>query len=154
MPAPKGNTFALGNSGKPKKWKTPSDLQDSIDAYFEWCKNNPMKSVHKSQIDPSTKKPLVFEEERPYTIEGLCIFLDCERETLLNYQRAEGYEEFFSIIKKAKLRIQQDKVERGISGNGTASVLIFDLKNNHGYKDKQETQLSGEVNIKPKQWME
>ena len=140
MPAPKGNKFALGNSGKPKMWESVEDLQKDIDAYFEWCDENPMQQVHSSQIDPNTKKPLLYDVSRPYTIEGLCTFLKCTRDTLLNYQKEEGYEEFFDAIKEAKNKIQQNKVERGLTGNAPAALTIFDLKNNHGYKDKQEVE--------------
>lgn len=142
MAAPKGNKFALGNNGRRKTWETPQELQKDIDAYFDWCDKNPMKQYHNSQIDQETKKPLVYEIERPYTIEGLCVFLECDRLTILNYEKQEGYEEFFNTIKNAKLKIQQNKVERGLTGNAPASVTIFDLKNNHGYKDKQEVEQS------------
>ena len=145
MPAPKGNKFALGNSGKPKTWRTVEELQKDIDAYFIWCDNNPMKQYHNSQIDPKTKKPLVFHIERPYTIEGLCVYLECDRDTLLNYQKAPGYEEFFGAIKKAKAKIQQNKVERGLTGTAPSAVTIFDLKNNHGYKDKTETDVNAKI---------
>lgn len=147
MAAPKGNKFALGNSGKPKKWETVEELQTDIDAYFEWCDNNPLKQLHTSQIDKETGKPLEFNIARPYTIEGLCRFLECERMTLINYQKEKGYEEFFYTIKAAKNKIQQDKVERALTGLAPASPSIFDLKNNHGYKDKQETEHSGGLNI-------
>lgn len=138
MAAPKENQFAIGNSGKHKIWKTTDELQGDIDAYFEWNESNPVELVHGSQIDKKTNKPLIYTTRRPLTIEGLCLRLECDRDTLLNYQKKEGYEEYFGIIKKAKLKIQQDKVERGILGTGTASVIIFDLKNNHGYRDKVE----------------
>ena len=142
MAAPKGNKFALGNSGKPKKWATPEELQKDIDAYFEWCDNNPYIQLHNSKLDENTGKPLKFEVERPYTIEGLCGFLDCDRATLINYQKQEGYEEYFNAINKAKNRIQQNKVERGLIGLSPASTTIFDLKNNHGYKDESQSEIT------------
>ena len=137
MAAKKGNQYAIGNSGSYKLWKTKEELQSDIDAYFQWCIDNPIKMLHKSQLDKSLK-PIEYDISRPYTIEGLAVFLDCERETLLNYEKTEGYEEYFSTIKRAKLKIQQDKVERGLVGTSVASVTIFDLKNNHDYKDKTE----------------
>ena len=138
MPAPKGNKFAIGNSGRSKKWSTPEELQADINAYFDWCDSNPLVQYHNSQIDKETGKPLEFEISRPYTIEGLCSFLECDRLTLINYQKEEGYEEFFNTIKAAKNKIQQNKVERGLTGLSPATTTIFDLKNNHGYKDKSE----------------
>lgn len=139
--------FKIGNDGRSKKWETPEELQKDIDAYFDWCDNNPIKQIHNSQIDPSTKKPLIYDVQRPYTIEGLCVFLECDRLTLLNYEKREGYEPFFNTIKKAKMKIQQNKVERGLTGNAPASITIFDLKNNHGYKDKQEIDTNQNIKL-------
>ena len=147
MAAPKGNTFALGNSGKPKTWQTVEELRADIHDYFEWCDNSPLKQLHNSQLDKETNKPIEFGISRPYTIEGLCGFLGCTRETLINYQKEDGYEEYFDAIKDAKNKIQQNKVERALSGLAPASSSIFDLKNNHGYKDKTEQEHSGELKV-------
>lgn len=137
MPAPKNNTFAIGNSGKPKKWETPEELQQDIDDYYDKCDNNKVQIVHKETgalID--VPKPI------PYTVEGLCEVLGCCRETLLNYEKQEGYEEFFSTIKRAKNKIARNKIERGLMGDSAASVTIFDLKNNHGYRDRTESDIN------------
>lgn len=138
MGAPKGNTFALGNSGKPKKWETPEELQSDIDAYFDWCDDNPISIHHNSKIDKETGKPLTYNIDRPYTIEGLCGYLECDRSTLIHYEKEEGYEEYFHTIKAAKNKIQRNKVERVLAGIAPQSATIFDLKNNHGYKDQKE----------------
>lgn len=131
MPAPRGNKFAIGNSGKPKYWDSSDELQDAINEYFNDCDKG--------------KEPI------PYTIEGLCEVLECDRVTLLNYEKKPGYEEFFSTIKKAKLKIQRNKLERGLMGKSNPALTIFDLKNNHGYKDKteQEIKLPDLNNITP-----
>lgn len=143
MPAPKGNKFAIGNSGKNKNWSTPVDLQKDIDNYFEVCDNRKVKVYIKSaQEIQEINKPI------PYTIEGLCEVLECDRHTLLNYEKQKGYEEFFSTIKKAKLKIQRNKVERGLDGDSNPAVSIFDLKNNHDYKDKTEVDTNINGNIK------
>lgn len=133
MPAPKGNKFAIGNSGRSKNWETREELQKDIDKYFEECNSRKVKVYDKKQQE-------VVEIERPipYTIEGLCDVLECDRMTLLNYEKQKGYEEFFDTIKKAKNKIQRNKVERGLDGESNPAVTIFDLKNNHDYKDKTE----------------
>lgn len=143
MAAPKGNKFALGNKGTSKMWSTPEKLQSDIDEYFKECDkrvvkvyDKPSKSVHE------IKKPI------PYTIEGLCEVLDCDRATLLNYERKKGYEVYFNTIKKAKLKIQRNKLERGLDGDSNPAVTIFDLKNNHGYEDKVKNENTGEMTIK------
>lgn len=141
MAAPKGNAFAIGNSGKPKTWETPEDLQRDIDAYFKECDSHTKPFITKQGLEIQVSSPL------PYTIEGLCEYLDCDRKTLINYENREGYEEFFHTIKKAKNKIQRDKVEKGLMGESNSAVTIFDLKNNHGYKDKQEQELSGGIEV-------
>ncbi len=84
-----------------------------------------------------SKKPLVVEGT-PYTIEGLCHALDIDRSTLMRYEKDEKKPEFCNTIKKAKMRIQQDLMERGLVGVANPAVTIFNLKNNFGYTDKQE----------------
>jgi hypothetical protein len=137
MPAPKGNKFAIGSSGREKMFKTVGDLQDAIDCYFKECDDRNIQVYDKaSQTVKIINKPI------PYTIEGLCEVLDCSRETLLNYESQKGYEVYFDTIKKAKLKIQRNKLERGLTGESNPAVTIFDLKNNHLYKDKTEQDLN------------
>ena len=136
MPAPKKNKFALGNSGKPKKYKDVAELQKVIDAYFYECDSNTVKEYSKyADSIIEVPKPI------PYTIEGLAYALDITRATLLNYEKKEGYEEFFYTLERAKSRIQKNKLERGLMGESVASVTIFDLKNNHEYKDQSALDL-------------
>lgn len=134
MPAPKGNKFAIGNSGKHKTWETVGELQNDIDQYFKQCDENTVQVYDKKQ-----QCIVEMTSQIPYTIEGLCETLECDRDTILNYQKKKGYEEYFGTIKKAKMKIQRNKVERGLMGDSHAAVTIFDLKNNHDYKEKTET---------------
>lgn len=137
MPAPKGNKYAKWNSWKPKKFKTPEDLQMKIDQYFEECDSRVVQVYSKSMQEiVDMKKP------RPYTIEWLCEILECDRDTVLNYEKWEWYEDYFGIIKKAKMKIQRNKVERGLDWDSNPAVTIFDLKNNHSYKEKQEVDVN------------
>ena len=140
MAAPKGNKFAIGNSGKPKTWQTVEELQADIDEYFKEC-----DSVTRLVYDKPKQQTVEIPSPLPYTVEGLAECLDCDMDTLLNYEKRKGYEEFFGTIKKAKLKIQRNKLERGLIGLSNPAVTIFDLKNNHGYSDKSETRLSGEI---------
>ena len=128
MAAPKNNKFALGNSGLSKRFQSAEDMQLAIDSYFNECDGNILKM---DKYGNATKEP--------YTIEGLAEALGFkETDSLLNYEKEEGYEEFFGTIKKAKLKIQRNKVVNLLAGISNPAGSIFDLKNNHGYKDKQE----------------
>ena len=100
--------------GRPRIFETPAELQNLIDDYFKQCD----------------------KEKRPYTITGLALYLNIERDTISNYGKID---EFFGTIKKAKMRVLQSKEERLDSGRQVAGI-IFDLKNNYSeyYSDRHE----------------
>lgn len=101
------------NIGRPLKFRSAEELEDKIFKYFEYCDKN----------------------KKPYTVTGLAVFLDCDRDTLLNYQQRE---EFFGTIKRAKTKIENWIEEHSLMGDINPTVSIFNLKNNFGWRDKQE----------------
>ncbi len=105
--------------GRPLKFKTPEELQKKIDAYFKDAE----------------------ERDVPYTVSGLCYFLDCDRLTLLNYAKKDR---FVNTIKKAKSKILRSVEERSFLVSNPAAC-IFNMKANFGMSDKQEIQLSGDA---------
>lgn len=154
--------------GRPPKFESVEQLQKLIDEYFAWCephpeivtewirpkkvaieKNKKGKDVEIEVIDYD--EPMITHEiERltqkvPYTVNGLALFLDTTRETLNQY---ENKPEFTDAIKRAKTRIENE-LELGLYGNNVTG-LIFNLKNNYGWKDKTETDVtSGGDRIQP-----
>jgi hypothetical protein len=79
--------------------------------------------------------------EKPPTIAGLAYFLGFEDRHALNTY--EGYDGFSATVKRARSRIEQDRAERLLGRDTFTPGVIFDLKNNHGWKDKTEQELSG-----------
>ena len=75
------------------------------------------------------------ERGAPYTMAGLTYFLGfCEHDQLA----VLGHKpEFYSTVKKARMRVETQKSEMLTSGKGSTVGLIFDLKNNHGWADRQ-----------------
>lgn len=140
MPAPKGNQYGLDNSGRPKRYPTIEGFEKAIEDYFEECDNNTVDTYNKLGEPITIKSPI------PYTVEGLCLALGfTSREALINYEKKQGYEEYFDTLKTAKLRIQNNKVVNSLNGTYNPATAIFDLKNNHGYRDKTETEHSGKL---------
>lgn len=129
----------LGNHNNPMLWDSPDALQAAIDAYFKACDGRVV-----DVYDRKAKRLVKMNKPVPYTVEGLaetCGFRS--RQALMNYQRAPGYEAFHDIIYKAKLKIQRNKIERGLSGDANALITMFDLQNNHGYKNVRAHEVSG-----------
>lgn len=98
--------------GRPKKYTEAEIMQQKIDKYFADCARN----------------------KEPYTITGLCIALDLCRDTLSEYMKKE---EFSDTIKKAKLKVE-NYLEKHLITDSSTTGIIFNLKNNFGWKDKQE----------------
>ena len=105
---------------RPKLYEEANDMQKIIDAYFNMCD----------------------EKDKPYTISGLAYALNMTRQSILNYSKDA---EFFDTIKKAKLRIEQ-QLEENLYRLGNNSGIIFNLKNNYGWKDSVEVNDNRELN--------
>lgn len=112
--------------GRPIKWETPNELQERIEAYYAWTKEN----------------------GKHITVTGLAWWLDCSRQTLLNYETNDSNEwlktcskedrrQFMDTIKRAKRFIEME-YEETLYDNKTTTGAIFTLKNNYAWCDKQE----------------
>lgn len=98
--------------GRPLKFESPEQIEKAASEYFEMCK----------------------KDKLPLTMTGLAIALDTDRQTLVNYGNKE---EFFDTIKRIKLVVENFAESCLFDGKNTAGV-IFNLKNNYGWVDKQE----------------
>jgi len=107
--------------GRPRKYKSAKEMQDRIDQYFAECD----------------------EQGRPYTITGLALALGMDRQRLLNYSADD---EFYDTIKKAKVKCECYAEERLFQGGNVAGV-IFNLKNNYGWRDKTEQEINVNVSL-------
>lgn len=137
--------------GRPLKFTTVTELKLKINEYFDRCDpHTEMRRV----IDGHGKEGNALWVERevlttgvPYTITGLARALKTSRETLLDYESGKyddkaddvdsAGDRFSDVIKDAKLRVQQNAEEFLMSG-APATGAIFWLKNNAGWRDRQE----------------
>ncbi len=108
----------MAKRGRPKKYTEVDIMQQKIDSYFKACD----------------------EKHMPYTMSGLALALDMDRKSLLNYSKDD---KFFLTIKKARNRVEKFAEERLFFPNATG--VIFNLKNNFGWEDKQEFSHSGNI---------
>lgn len=99
------------------KYTSVDDFQAQIDAYFKACD----------------------DKEQLYTITGLALFLGfAGTDSLRDYGEKPAYA---SAVKKAKNKIVQQIEERLIGGKPPIG-LIFWLKNNAGWADKQDIDIT------------
>ena len=118
-------------AGRPRAFATVDELQQGIDAFFAECA----------------------ADERPLTVSRLALHLGVDSSTLREY-RAGGYDdtdEFSAPIKKAIQQIEADKAEKAITGKYNSTFAIFDLKNNHGWRDEKhiKEESKREISVDP-----
>lgn len=117
--------------GRPKAFATAKKLQQGIDGYIDYCKSHPITV---------RSKGTEVEIPEPITVSGLCHHLGITRETLSQYAKGTydtSRQNYSDAIKTAKLAIERDKVTRAMLGLYDRTICIFDLKNNHDWKDVQ-----------------
>lgn len=103
------------------KFKNEKELGKAIDDYFLKCDR----------------------KEKPYTMTGLALSLGIDRTTLINYGKRDL---FSTLIKNAKAKVEE-QLEESLYRLGNNSGVIFNLKNNYGWVDKQETETSTQGKI-------
>lgn len=110
---------------KKRKFATADELRYVVDEYFD--------------IKAATNSP--------FTISGLARHLGVTRATLLNYEKKYAGTEYAEIIEDAKVRIEEFVEECLFRNKVPTTGVIFNLKNNFSWKEKQEIDCSGEMKV-------
>lgn len=105
--------------GRPPLFKSAEDMQEAIDVYMDFC--------HGKRDDEDLALPQI------PTISGLAFALGMSTRALLNYEKKD---EFLPTIKRAK-QVVENAWESRLAGSASTGA-IFWLKNNAGWKDKTE----------------
>lgn len=167
---------AGNQGGRPLKFKSVSALQKKIDAYFAECDPHWIEeeyydhpyaeatetlegqphggALKRSRLRDYTQ-PMELQtrwmltEQKPYLITGLCIALDIDRWTLLDYENGnkdlvpedptydKNIPRYSHTVKRAKIKCQ-NYTEQHLYTGKSAVGAIFSLKNNYQWKDTAE----------------
>lgn len=151
MGAPAGNQFwkLRSKHGRDRLFTTPKDMIEAISEYFEWCDKNPFYKSEAKTVntgDYQSKIEIVnLPVMRPYTIQGLCMYLDCNVQYFNDFQESlKGKEDeeskgFSAIITHAREAIYNQKFSGAASGFFNANIIARDL----GLTDKKELDHKG-----------
>ena len=129
MGAPEGNQFWKQRSkhGRDKIFESPDHLWESAQQYFEWCDANPWTRQEAAKAGDHFGETVHTETQRPYTLSGLCVFLDIDEETLLNYGKKESYKDFFGVINKIRKIVETQQFEGAAVGAFNANIIARKL---------------------------
>lgn len=139
--------------GRPLKFADAATLERKIQAYFESCAEHWEEAeeyvpqynekgvllvvngaVVYDKLRKMVKRPAVIP-----TVTGLAVALDTSRETLMEYTDRPEYTD---TIKKAKDFIHFATEQLLANGGAQPAGVIFSLKNNWGWKDKTDLDIS------------
>jgi len=148
MAAPRGNSFwkLRSKHGRDKLFATPELMWDAACEYFQWCEDNPWEKVETTikgeNIDIKTTPT-----ERPFTLHGLCLYLDCNTKYFNNFKKQlpEGDKDFSYIITRIEETIYKQKFEGAAVGAFSANIIARDL----GLADAKDHR-SGDGSMSPK----
>jgi hypothetical protein len=146
MGAPKGNKFwkLRDKDGRNKLFESPESLLSQCYAYFDWCNDNPLITHDVVRGGDMAGSPLEIKNDRPYTIDGLCVFLGITYPTILNYENAESHKDFFKVITHVKQIIRDNQLSGAIVGNYNSNIVA----RINGLTDSQKHEHSGEIKQK------
>lgn len=136
MAATKGNSFwkLRSKHGRDKIFLSPEVFLDAAYEYFEHCDANPWYKKEAVKSGEFTGQIIDIPTHRPYTIQGLCIFLGITEQTWLNYQNNENYKDFFDVFTHVRQIIENNQFEGATVGAYNAAIIARKL----GLSDKQD----------------
>lgn len=148
-----GNQFwkLRSKHGRDKLFATPDLLWEEACKYFEWCDDNPLQEMVLDKIRVNGMGDKLIKESmpkmRPYTMHGLCLYLDCNTAYFRQFKAELGdkTKDFSTVITRIEEIIYNQKFEGAVAGFFNANIIARDL----GLSDKSETKINVEQPLFP-----
>lgn len=130
MSAPLGNQFwkIRSKHGRDKLFSSPQILWDACCEYFEWCEENPLIEVDYRGKDADK---VFIPKMRAFTVQGLCIFLECNTKYFNDLKHDKDFSE---IIDRIYDTLYNQKFTGAAAGFLNANIISRDL----GLQDRVE----------------
>ena len=115
--------------GRPRIYNSVEDFEEAINSYFD-----KVEEENKASLEKNGKLC------RSPNIAALCSHMGLLKSVFYEYaKRKDSNDNVYSnSVKMASQRLELFKLENASLGMIREITTIFDLKNNHGYVDKQE----------------
>ena len=133
--------FQKGNQyGARPRYKTPEEMQEKIDAYFEECKGTLLRDHNGDPILTRWGDP-VYLDRRPPTVTGLALALGFKtRNALMLYQAKKA---FTDVVLEAKSRVELYNEEMLYDRDGAKGAMFNLQRNFAGWQGEKEDQSKG-----------
>lgn len=125
--------------GRPPKFESAEDFKTKSKEYFDWCDANPIEVYTRTTSDDK----IVQQTKRPYTLQGLMLWLGITNWTRFKQYDYTQTEDFVRVIRACEETIKRQQIEGAMSG-AYNSNLVARL---NGISEKQETTTKTEVTL-------
>jgi hypothetical protein len=125
MAAPKGNDFwkLRAKSGRDKIFSSPEVFLEEAYNYFDSCNENPWFKNEAIKSGDMAGVIINIPTQRPYTLQGLCVFLNIDTQTFRNYETNEIYKDFFGVFRHIHEIIECNQLEGATVGCYNANII-------------------------------
>lgn len=130
MAAPKGNQFwkLRSEHGRDYLFSNTEIFEKEISAYFNWVDSHPWYKVEAVKSGDLAGTLIKIPNARPYTLSGLCIYLNASESYWKKFRATPGLsEDFLSIISRTEEIIRTNKFEGAAVGAFKENIMIRDL---------------------------
>jgi hypothetical protein len=110
--------------GRDKTFSSPEHLWESCMEYFE--ATDKRKWVKKDWVGKDATQ-VDREVDTPYTLSGLCLFLDIDVRTWNNYKNQDSHKEFIPVISHVEQIMYTQKFEGATVNTFNANIIARDL---------------------------
>lgn len=150
MAAPIGNKFweLRSKHGRDKLFATPELMWQAACEYFEWCQENPLIEIKPMTVNIGDYMSRIENAEipkmRPFTWQGLCIYLDCNTLYFNQFEKSlEGKddklsEDFSKTISRIRDVLYNQKFTGAAAGFLNPNIIAMEL----GMKSKTEVDIT------------
>lgn len=154
----KGGTFATGNQfwkqrskhGRDKLFASADLLWEAACEYFQWCDENPLFESKAFNTSKEGIKDHPIAKMRAYTIQGLCLYLNCNSAYFRQFENElpKGETDFSTVIARIREVIYNQKFQGAAADLLNANIIARDL----GLADKKQLEGKGGGPIETVDW--
>lgn len=148
MGAPLGNNYwqFRNKHGRDYKYQ-PEELWEEFKQYVEWVNDTPWYKNEAIKSGDMAGTIIPIPTRKPLTIEGFCLFADIVHKTFMDYEKRK---DFVTVVTRIRGAIENDQLEGASVGAYNPNIIARKL----GLQDKQQTEHTGEIIVKPPKFEE
>lgn len=147
-----GNNFweIRSKHGRDKLFSSPNLMWEAACEYFQWCNDHPFYRAENKIVSNGGNSGSSVElhkepVKRPYTMEGLTLFLGCALSYFRSFKATTTDKDFLTVIEQIQQTVYDQQFGGATSGFFNANIISRAL----GLIDKQDVTSGGEKIVAP-----